>query len=1046
MKKKILINLLLGITVLSMVITPAVAAQKAVVHEQVISPADSVQEQTNRFAPGVKDLLVQGTGPVQVIIQTASHEYSQISSLISQLGGTVSHEYQTINAIAATIPANSLFDLSLSPDTVKIYQDSLRYLQESHDSIDRGLPEDIVMPHDEKITVNPISVESINAIPSTYANPALTKADQVWLDPDVNYGAGAKVAIIDTGCWHTEWEDPNGGIQRPWYWGNVYGGVDISYDVGNPTYEGYDNPMNHYHGTVCAALLAAHAEVTFSPNHLWGDSILYHYPEAGYYEENVYTLEQAGTTYYIDLIEGAESASAFYDYFSASGHTPYMEDRKSKVYLYNDTVSGEISLIMHHSMDNTPGGALYVDFDLEGVPEGAYVAVSDDPTHNWNKTRPGTDEFNLTLEPEGNWYHSANSDGGVIGGLPTDEHWAITINPNFIQGLTDWQYQLGASDTIELKMSEPITISRTSRAHVFVFGIAPGAEIFAVKVFDHTGGGVPSSKIMEGIEEAMMEGVDVISMSLGGGVGAPGADPEDLLVDAATKMGITVVAAASNDGPAPLRVASPGTAKSSITVGAAIDPIHHRIAGGIIYGHPVYGYYYYPSDEKSIAYFSSRGPTSDGRMKPDVVATGYWTFAGYPPSRWPYTITIGGGTSYSCPQVAGEAALLTAYIKNTGKNLGPKSIKEAIRRGAEPIDGFVDFEQGCGYINCENSLKILKTMTQDPYTYECKCKCRWYERRYCWKPPIETIKLKNGKVTIKDLTINPGQFEYFAFWVSTQVDSIRITMSGVEFDPNRNPAFGTSGYIYLSSAARDGIDDYPLISYFDDWYGETEFIYQFSSDFAFQPGVVRLVFEGDWWNYNPIHVEELTIEVVEVIGFKFRRYFGILNDGVDVEEAQVSVYDGKIKKHRGRVKEGESDVFKFSIPDEFGTAIVELSWRRDWAHWATSDLDILIFDGEGYLINIDGATGSSPETAVIYGAGDYYIMVDGYQVYWNRNEKYTLRIIYIADGVSLWDSEIIVLDCWIEVIRLPKCLHGIAIIWIHDTLFDYWYIADYVKV
>jgi hypothetical protein len=91
MKKKILINLLLGITVLSMVITPVIAAQKVVVHEQVISPADSVQEPTNRFAPGVKDLLVQGTGPVQVIIQTASHEYSQISSLISQLGGTVSH-------------------------------------------------------------------------------------------------------------------------------------------------------------------------------------------------------------------------------------------------------------------------------------------------------------------------------------------------------------------------------------------------------------------------------------------------------------------------------------------------------------------------------------------------------------------------------------------------------------------------------------------------------------------------------------------------------------------------------------------------------------------------------------------------------------------------------------------------------------------------------------------------------------------------------------------------------------------------------------------
>ncbi|MEM0007307.1 MAG: hypothetical protein QXQ64_10045 [Candidatus Bathyarchaeia archaeon] len=35
--------------------------------------------------------------------------------------------------------------------------------------------------------------------------------------------------------------------------------------------------------------------------------------------------------------------------------------------------------------------------------------------------------------------------------------------------------------------------------------------------------------------------MDVISMSLGGGIGADGEDPEDLPVDAATEAGITVV-------------------------------------------------------------------------------------------------------------------------------------------------------------------------------------------------------------------------------------------------------------------------------------------------------------------------------------------------------------------------------------------------------------------------------------------------------------------------------------------------------------------------
>jgi hypothetical protein len=100
-----------------------------------------------------------------------------------------------------------------------------------------------------------------------------------------------------------------------------------------------------------------------------------------------------------------------------------------------------------------------VDFDLEGVPAGAYTALSDDPVHAWNATRPGGREFDLTLAPEGNWYHGANSDGGIVGGLPTDWGWCITVHPNFIAGIIAWQYQKPMSDwNIELDMDQPVTI------------------------------------------------------------------------------------------------------------------------------------------------------------------------------------------------------------------------------------------------------------------------------------------------------------------------------------------------------------------------------------------------------------------------------------------------------------------------------------------------------------------------------------------------------------------------------------------------------------
>jgi len=108
-------------------------------------------------------------------------------------------------------------------------------------------------------------------------------------------------------------------------------------------------------------------------------------------------------------------------------------------------------------------------------------------------------------------------------------------------------------------------------------------------VFPHTGAGVPFLITMQAIDIAIQMKVsgtldaDVISMSLGGGVGADGEDPLDLFVDAATEAGIVVVAAAGNEGPALLRVASPGSAKTAITVGAAMDPIHEWVFGDIYF-------------------------------------------------------------------------------------------------------------------------------------------------------------------------------------------------------------------------------------------------------------------------------------------------------------------------------------------------------------------------------------------------------------------------------------------------------------------------------
>ena len=96
-------------------------------------------------------------------------------------------------------------------------------------------------------------------------------------------------------------------------------------------------------------------------------------------------------------------------------------------------------------------------------------------------------------------------------------------------------------------------------------GVAPEATLMAYKVLDSTGSGWDDD-IIAGIEKAVLDGADVISISLGGG-----GDPDDAMskaVDAAVDSGVVVAVAAGNEGPYNGTVGSPGCARKAITVGA----------------------------------------------------------------------------------------------------------------------------------------------------------------------------------------------------------------------------------------------------------------------------------------------------------------------------------------------------------------------------------------------------------------------------------------------------------------------------------------------
>jgi serine protease AprX len=142
--------------------------------------------------------------------------------------------------------------------------------------------------------------------------------------------------------------------------------------------------------------------------------------------------------------------------------------------------------------------------------------------------------------------------------------------------------------------------------------------------------------------EAAMEfsdsiGTDIISSSLGYTDWYTQANyngdfcVSTMAADIAASNGILVVNSAGNAGPGVQSLGAPADADSIITVGAV-------------------------NSSGTIVSFSSRGPTADGRIKPEVCALGL--SASVASSGGDNLYGNSSGTSFSCPLTAGAAAIV----------------------------------------------------------------------------------------------------------------------------------------------------------------------------------------------------------------------------------------------------------------------------------------------------------------------------------------------------------------------------------------------------
>lgn len=224
-------------------------------------------------------------------------------------------------------------------------------------------------------------------------------------------------------------------------------------------------------------------------------------------------------------------------------------------------------------------------------------------------------------------------------------------------------------------------------------GLSPGAELYVAKVFDRSGY-APRTAILDAIEWAVGEEVDIINMSLGSAL--PGCDGTCHLCrasDWAASQGIVVVISSGNEGPEPGTVVCPANSRDTLSVGAV-------------------------DDSKGLAWFSSRGPTLDGRPKPDVVAPGVNieapragdTSMGLPRDEF---YTVASGTSMAAPYAAGAAALLhqlyahySAMEYGRALRLEPREMKAFLMQGSDSMGEDIN-DGGRGLLNLPLAVKAL---------------------------------------------------------------------------------------------------------------------------------------------------------------------------------------------------------------------------------------------------------------------------------------------------------------------------------------------------
>lgn len=317
----------------------------------------------------------------------------------------------------------------------------------------------------------------------------------------------------------------------------------------------------------------------------------------------------------------------------------------------------------------------------------------------------------------------------------------------------------------------PSTSSPTSSGYDNDDGMAPNAQILFQDIGSNAGlTGSGSSPMWQ---QAYDAGAKIHSNSYGASTFGEYVSSDKNLDDSLRDLdNMIILFAAGNDDGFSGTTSSPGNSKNGLTVGA----LNH-------------------GDSDSVAGYSNGGPTDDGRLKPDISATGTSIGSAAGDSNNSNTIDAPSrrstsGTSMATPITAGATALLRQYftdgfyptgVKNTSDSYTPSGqlMKAMLLNGTNTDVGFFSNRAGWGKVWLENTLHFAGD-----------------QRFFRFWDVTHDTGLNTGDSLDFEVVVNPGEeFRATLVWY----DLSGPTGSGVTLVNNLDLSVTTPGGTYLGN-------------------------------------------------------------------------------------------------------------------------------------------------------------------------------------------------------------------------------------------------------